>query len=262
MAACDADGVLAFPVSTVPAGVGRGRRAGRPWWRSIGRSRCSSVCRGRWTGVRARRRRQARARADRLSRAVGCRAVDRRAAQHRDRSPAAAGRRTHRQGAAGRDRRSGGGGHPGTRLGTRTGPGTPAGGVSIGTWRRLKHGRPEPQETSQRVIDARPGGQAEPGERDRARGKGCLAVIVAAAVLAFGGYVVWDKATTFVATFGEVPDYPGPGNAKVTVDVPAGASLDVIGGILVEKDVVKSNKAWTRPSARRSAPRPCRRAAT
>jgi UPF0755 protein len=77
------------------------------------------------------------------------------------------------------------------------------------------------------------------------RGKGCLAVLVAAAVLAFGGYFVWDQATSFVSTLGEVPDYPGPGNAKVTVDIPAGSSLDVIGGILVRADVVKSNKAWS-----------------
>ncbi len=31
------------------------------------------------------------------------------------------------------------------------------------------------------------------------KGKGCLAVIVAAAVLAFGGYFVWDQATGFVS---------------------------------------------------------------
>jgi UPF0755 protein len=77
------------------------------------------------------------------------------------------------------------------------------------------------------------------------KGKGCLAVIVAVAVLAFGGYFVWDQASSFVSTLGEVPDYPGPGNAKVTVDIPAGSSLDVIGGILVERDVVKSKKAWS-----------------
>jgi UPF0755 protein len=76
------------------------------------------------------------------------------------------------------------------------------------------------------------------------KGKGCLAVIVAAAVLAFGGYFVWDKATGFVSTLGEVPDYPGPGKGKVTVVVPAGSSLDVIGGILIDQDVVKSSKAW------------------
>jgi UPF0755 protein len=77
------------------------------------------------------------------------------------------------------------------------------------------------------------------------KGKGCLAVILAAAVLVFGGYFVWDQASSFVSSLGEVPDYPGPGNAKVTIDVPAGSSLDVIGGILVERDVVKSRKAWS-----------------
>jgi UPF0755 protein len=77
------------------------------------------------------------------------------------------------------------------------------------------------------------------------KGKGCLAVILAAAVLAFGGYFVWDHTSTFVSTLGQVPDYPGPGNAKVTIDIPAGSSLDVIGGILVDDDVVKSTKAWS-----------------
>jgi len=87
--------------------------------------------------------------------------------------------------------------------------------------------------------------QPSPAREIVHKGKGCLAVILAAAVLAFGGYFVWDRATGFVSTLGEVPDYPGPGKAKVTVDVPAGASLDVIGGILVDKDVVKSSRAWT-----------------
>src|SRR5918997_1331304 len=76
------------------------------------------------------------------------------------------------------------------------------------------------------------------------KGKGCLAVLLAAAMLAFGGYFVWDRTTGFVASLGEVPDYPGPGKGKVTVTVPTGSSLDVIGGILVDKDVVKSNRAW------------------
>jgi UPF0755 protein len=76
------------------------------------------------------------------------------------------------------------------------------------------------------------------------KGKGCLAVILAAAVLAVGGYLVWDKANTFIANLNEPVDYPGPGNAKITVDIPTGASLDEIGGILVSKDVIKSSKAW------------------
>ena len=54
-----------------------------------------------------------------------------------------------------------------------------------------------------------------------------------------------------------MPDYPGPGKDKVTVDVPAGSSLDVIGGILVEKDVVKSTQAWNQ--AVRSEERATRR---
>ena len=76
--------------------------------------------------------------------------------------------------------------------------------------------------------------------------KGCFAVFVAAAVLVLGGYFVWDKTSTFLSTFGEVPDYPGPGTTKILVDVPEGASLDVIGGLLVDRDVIKSRKAWDR----------------
>ena len=53
--------------------------------------------------------------------------------------------------------------------------------------------------------------QPSPAREIVHKGKGCLAVIVAAAVLVFGGYFVWDKATGFVSAFGEVPDYPGPG---------------------------------------------------
>jgi UPF0755 protein len=74
--------------------------------------------------------------------------------------------------------------------------------------------------------------------------KSCLAVLVAAAVLIFGGYFVYDKTSTFMQGFGEVPDYPGPGKAAITLTIPEGASLDEIGGILVDADVVKSLKAW------------------
>ena len=76
--------------------------------------------------------------------------------------------------------------------------------------------------------------------------KGCIAVFVAVAVLVLGGYFVWDRTSTFLSSFGEIPDYPGPGRTKMLVDVPDGASLDVIGGILVDRDVIKSRKAWDR----------------
>ena len=76
------------------------------------------------------------------------------------------------------------------------------------------------------------------------KGKGCLAVIVAAAVLIVGGYLVWDKATGALESFGEVPDYPGPGKGRITVTISDGSSLDTIGSLLVANDVIKSHKAW------------------
>ena len=83
-----------------------------------------------------------------------------------------------------------------------------------------------------------------PAKQFALQSKSCLAVLVAAAVLFFGGYFVYDKASTFMQGLGEVPDYPGPGKAAITVTVPDGAALDEIGGILVDADVVKSLKAW------------------
>lgn len=74
--------------------------------------------------------------------------------------------------------------------------------------------------------------------------KGYLAVLLAAAVLIFGVYFVWNKTTEFITTFGQVPDYPGPGGDAVTVVVPEGSSLDQIGGTLQEADVIKSTQAW------------------
>jgi UPF0755 protein len=76
------------------------------------------------------------------------------------------------------------------------------------------------------------------------QGKGCLAVLVAAAVLLFGGYFVWDQSKGLLEGFGEVPDYPGPGQGQVTVTIPENATLDDIGELLVTSDVVQSTRAW------------------
>ena len=78
------------------------------------------------------------------------------------------------------------------------------------------------------------------------QGKGCLAVIVAAAVLLVGGYLVWDQSKGLLEGFGEVPDYAGPGQGSVTITIPEGATLDDIGSLLVADDVVQSTKAWDR----------------
>ena len=76
------------------------------------------------------------------------------------------------------------------------------------------------------------------------KGKGCLAVLVAAAVLVFGGYLLWDRATGFLSTWGEIPDYPGPGKGQVTITVPDGATVTQIGSILVDNKVIQSEAAW------------------
>lgn len=78
------------------------------------------------------------------------------------------------------------------------------------------------------------------------QGKGCLAVIVAAAVLLFGGFFVYDQSKGLLEGFGEIPDYPGPGTGSVTITIPEGATLDDIGDLLVADDVVKSVDAWDR----------------
>lgn len=77
------------------------------------------------------------------------------------------------------------------------------------------------------------------------KGKGCLAVIVAAAVLIFGAYFVYDRATGFLAGWGEVADYPGPGKGQITVTVPEGATVNEIGDVLVANKVVQSSDAWS-----------------
>lgn len=76
------------------------------------------------------------------------------------------------------------------------------------------------------------------------KGKGCLATILAAAVLIVGGYLVYDRASTFASRFGAVEDYPGPGTGQVTVVVPEGSSVDAIGDVLLDSDVILSTDAW------------------
>jgi len=76
------------------------------------------------------------------------------------------------------------------------------------------------------------------------QGKGCLAVLLAAAVLIVGSYLVYNQATTFLGGMKAAPDYTGEGKAAITVTIPEGSSLDGIGSILVENGVVSSTKAW------------------
>jgi len=76
------------------------------------------------------------------------------------------------------------------------------------------------------------------------QGKGCLAVLLALAVLVVGGFLVYDQGKQLINNFGETPDYTGAGVAPITVTIPAGATLDEIGGVLKQADVIKSTQAW------------------
>ena len=76
------------------------------------------------------------------------------------------------------------------------------------------------------------------------QGKGCLAVLLALAVLAVGGFLVYDQGKQLISGLGETPDYTGKGVAPITVTIPTGATLDEIGGVLKQADVIKSVQAW------------------
>lgn len=76
------------------------------------------------------------------------------------------------------------------------------------------------------------------------QGKGCLAVLLALAVLLVGGFLVYDQGKSLISNLGETPDYTGSGVAPITVTIPAGATLDEIGSILKQADVIKSTNAW------------------
>jgi UPF0755 protein len=76
------------------------------------------------------------------------------------------------------------------------------------------------------------------------QGKGCVAVLLALAVFVVGGFLVYDQGKSLLSNLGEEPDYTGRGVAPITVTVPAGATLDEIGSILKQSDVIKSTQAW------------------
>lgn len=83
---------------------------------------------------------------------------------------------------------------------------------------------------------------------------GCLAVLVAAAVLLGGGYLAYDYGVGALKDlFRPPPDYAGSGSGRVLVQVRDGDTAPDIGRTLVSKDVVKSTEAFT--DAARDDPR-------
>ena len=77
------------------------------------------------------------------------------------------------------------------------------------------------------------------------RGKSCLAVLVALAVILGGGLFAWQKLSGFAEETLSTPDYTDPrGTKDIHFTVPDGASLTSIGVDLQKDDVIKSTKAF------------------
>ena len=78
------------------------------------------------------------------------------------------------------------------------------------------------------------------------RSFGCLAVLLALAVLVGGGYVAYSYGMTALKDkLSPPPDYTGAGTGQVLVEVKDGDAATDIGSTLLEKGVVKSVKAFT-----------------
>jgi UPF0755 protein len=101
---------------------------------------------------------------------------------------------------------------------------------------------------------ARPGDEDYPpeGGRRKRRGRsipGCLAALVALALIAGGAYVAVTKGAEFIRDqFSTAADYPGPGRGKVTFEVESGDTVGEIGRNLKAKGVVESVDAFIEAS--------------
>lgn len=78
------------------------------------------------------------------------------------------------------------------------------------------------------------------------RAKSAFAVILSLVVLLGGGLFAFNKIGSSVTAIFVAEDYSGPGEGEVEVVIPNGASLDEIGSILNDADVVKSTEAFIR----------------
>ncbi|HZC27660.1 MAG TPA: endolytic transglycosylase MltG, partial [Actinopolymorphaceae bacterium] len=76
--------------------------------------------------------------------------------------------------------------------------------------------------------------------------RGCLAVLAAMCVLGAVVGVVAVKGQSLLVGVFTVPDYPGPGEGEVVVQVNQGDSSRDIAATLEQKGVVKSAQAFTR----------------
>jgi UPF0755 protein len=86
------------------------------------------------------------------------------------------------------------------------------------------------------------------GGRRKRRGRsipGCLAALIALALIAGGAYYGVTRGAEFIRDqFSTSPDYPGPGRGKVVFQVQSGDSVSQIGRNLKDKGVVQSVDAF------------------
>ena len=102
------------------------------------------------------------------------------------------------------------------------------------------------------------------GKRRKGRGlKGCLAVLVALAVLVGGFYFALTKGVVWVADQFQGPeDYPGPGTGSVEFTVNEGDTVAQIGRNLKAEGVTKSVQAFIDAAAGEPDVQPASRSAT
>lgn len=76
------------------------------------------------------------------------------------------------------------------------------------------------------------------------KAKNIFAVTLSLVILIGAGWFVFDKTSSAVAGIFSAEDYPGPGDEDVTVEIPNGATVDEIAGILEDKGVIASTAAF------------------
>ncbi|MDO5498524.1 MAG: endolytic transglycosylase MltG [Propionibacteriaceae bacterium] len=79
--------------------------------------------------------------------------------------------------------------------------------------------------------------------------KSIFAVVLSLVVLIGGGLFAYNKVGSAVAGIFVAEDYEGPGEEDVEVAIPQGSTLDEIGSILRDNDVIASTEAFSRAAA-------------
>ncbi|GAB3704919.1 endolytic transglycosylase MltG [Mariniluteicoccus flavus] len=74
--------------------------------------------------------------------------------------------------------------------------------------------------------------------------KSAFAVILSLSILVGGGLYAYSKTSAAITGLFTAEDYPGPGEAEVSIDIPDGSTVDEIGGILHDSDVIASTDAF------------------